>query len=259
MEPLLFRAHYLLHRSQFEIRQGRQPENALFIIEKGCFSCQFSDARAETVRAGDFVFFPRERSFSREILEPIDFHLIYFKRNEADALSAQLPCGITVFADAARQNANLRFFRSLLNRTDDLAIRIKQHALNDVFFQYLLEAEQTRPLYGGKSISPAVLRTMDYLHKHASEAISLDALAKMANVSPSTLNRSFKAGVGVSPVSYLVKLRMRLARQLLTQSDASVSEIAEQCGYANVYYFSRAFKKECGCSPSEYRNSAPLV
>ena len=66
--------------------------------------------------------------------------------------------------------------------------------------------------------------------------------------------RCFKEDLHKTPLEYLTDLRIHTAKKLLTQlTFQSVETVAEQCGYKDIYYFSKAFKKITGMSPREYR------
>ena len=59
--------------------------------------------------------------------------------------------------------------------------------------------------------------------------------------------------MGCSPVRFLRNIRLRLAQQLLISTAEPVKVIAGRCGYEDVFVFSKAFKRDCGLSPSTYR------
>ena len=63
----------------------------------------------------------------------------------------------------------------------------------------------------------------------------------------------------MSPVNYLIELRLNRAKELLKYTPLPVNEIALSVGIANPYYFSRLFKKHTGTSPTEYRKESPSV
>lgn len=79
-----------------------------------------------------------------------------------------------------------------------------------------------------------------------------NALCASTGISYSYFKRLFIAKYGMPPVKYLTHLRLEYAKELLITGRYSVSEIAEQCGYENVYYFSGVFKKNIGVSPKKY-------
>lgn len=259
MEPLLFQDHYFLHRDQFEIISGHQPENALFVIERGYFDCSFFGEPPTRIGPGDFVFFPREHIFVRNVIEPIDFHLIYFSLSKEDPLAKLLPAGLVPCLDHKRRESNIQLIRDSLNRIDDFSCRTMQHILNDVFFQYLRDNSASKVTYAGDSIIANTQQVIDFFEEHYGEAISLQRLAKEFHTSPSSLNRQFKKETYLTPIEYLIKLRIRKARHMLRFTNDTIADIAEQCGYENTAYFSNAFKKNCGCSPTEYRKNISSI
>jgi AraC-like DNA-binding protein len=82
---------------------------------------------------------------------------------------------------------------------------------------------------------------------------TLPKLAAAVFVSPDYLRQLFRQEFGVPPMRYLLTRRIEVARTLLGMSDAPLREIAACCGFDDVFYFSRAFKKVMGLPPSEYR------
>ena len=73
--------------------------------------------------------------------------------------------------------------------------------------------------------------------------------------SPSTLQRSFIAALGMSPKQYILKKRMDKATELLIKNELSVKQIAHTCGFSDEKYFSTAFLRKYGCQPSRFRDS----
>ncbi len=98
-----------------------------------------------------------------------------------------------------------------------------------------------------------VTQATRYLHDHYQESLTLQSLAEQLNYSVRHLAVSFKQQIGVSPIEYLIRIRISHACKLLIETDASLREIAAQVGYPDVYYFSRIFKKQTGLSPARYQ------
>ncbi len=106
--------------------------------------------------------------------------------------------------------------------------------------------------YGGKQ--DVATQIADYLEEHYAERISLDQIAENMYLSPFYISKLFKAEIGKSPIQYLIQIRMEKAKELLEREvDLSVSEVAEQVGYDDMYHFSKLFKKAYGISPSKVR------
>ena len=99
----------------------------------------------------------------------------------------------------------------------------------------------------------AVSGLLEYINQNFDRIISLDDLSHFAHVSKTTLIEIFKEMYGSTPIRYLNNLRMRKAKELLADSDISVSEISEMVGFQSIHYFSRNFKEREGCTPMEYR------
>ena len=91
------------------------------------------------------------------------------------------------------------------------------------------------------------------LAAHASEKISLQALAEEFGFNYTYLSYLFKKTLGRSPSEYVTQCRIDQAKRLLSQSEErSVKEISNAVGYDDPYYFSRVFKAATGLSPPEY-------
>jgi two-component system, sensor histidine kinase ChiS len=84
------------------------------------------------------------------------------------------------------------------------------------------------------------------------EQFSVERLAEHVNMSISQLNRKLKALIDQSPGQLIGSLRLQRAADLLAQKAGTVSEICYKVGFSDNSYFARAFKKQFGCSPSEY-------
>lgn len=82
-----------------------------------------------------------------------------------------------------------------------------------------------------------------YIKNHYMEEISLNDLANVAHLNKNYLVRQFKNRFGISPISYLIKIRMEYAKKLLAESNLTVKAIATECGYNNPSFFNYYFKK----------------
>jgi AraC family L-rhamnose operon regulatory protein RhaS len=92
-----------------------------------------------------------------------------------------------------------------------------------------------------------------YLHSHYDKKFSLDELARIFHTNRTTLTRQFHATTGLPVMAYLGRLRINLAALMLRDTELSVSEITGRLGFTNLTHFGRAFRKQMGYSPREYR------
>ncbi|MCG7405933.1 AraC family transcriptional regulator [Paenibacillus sp. ACRRX] len=94
---------------------------------------------------------------------------------------------------------------------------------------------------------------IQYMQENYSKSITLESLAEVMNCSHGHLSNRFKQTFNCGPIDWLIRLRMERAKELLRGTDAALKEIAQDVGYADVYYFSRVFKKHTGYSPGKWK------
>lgn len=96
-------------------------------------------------------------------------------------------------------------------------------------------------------------RLVSFMENHFQEPMTVPQLAQLSGFSERHFTRLFQATYQISPLQYLLKIRIRHASSLLRLSTLSISEIAYACGFEDSNYFSRQFHKTMGYSPKEYR------
>jgi len=101
--------------------------------------------------------------------------------------------------------------------------------------------------------SNLIQRIIDYIDHHYKEDISRTKLAEMVFLSPDHLARMFKRDTGETLVKYITDKRMAAAKEMLSQSNTPIYQVALQVGYDNYSYFTKAFKQKVGLSPGDYR------
>ena len=110
------------------------------------------------------------------------------------------------------------------------------------------------PAKGG--LAPwAERRCIELMHARLAEGINLEDLAAEVRLSVSHFARMFKQSVGVPPRTYLTRLRVEKACELLETTDLSVLEIALEVGYSSNQVLARVFLKQMRISPSDYRRA----
>lgn len=114
---------------------------------------------------------------------------------------------------------------------------------------------QRIPIDSADKVQAYVEKTKEYLDIWFRKDISLIDCADSVGISPYYLSHIFKERTGWTFVEYLSRLRIEEAKRLCTQTELTVNEIAEQCGYVNITYFCKVFKKIEGMTIREYRKS----
>jgi len=98
-----------------------------------------------------------------------------------------------------------------------------------------------------------IQKMLTYIYEHYAEAVTLEDIAKSANIGKSEAGRCFTMYVGCSPVEALIRHRLQIAHRLLHETNLTLQEISFECGFHSVNYFSRQFRKNFGCAPGNYR------
>ena len=97
-------------------------------------------------------------------------------------------------------------------------------------------------------------KAISYLNSNLHRQPSVSEIARFSNVSETGLKRIFEKFAGISVHRYLLKLKIKAAMELL-QDGENVSNVAERIGFGSQSYFSKAFKRETGVTPSEFKTS----
>lgn len=130
-------------------------------------------------------------------------------------------------------------------------MRINEH-LSALLTQLMIESwHPSRQKSGVKQNS--VTAVENYLRENYKKRIVLEELADEFFINKYYLSRSFKKQYGISLWTYLLQLRITEAKTQLRFTDKAIAQIALDCGFEELNYFSRTFRKIEGISPSEYR------
>ena len=94
---------------------------------------------------------------------------------------------------------------------------------------------------------------LHYIHENLTEKILVNQLCRKAYLSRNNFFKWFKEQFGVTPLEYINQERVKLAKQLLSEKQKSITQVSMQCGFTDVNYFVRIFKKMEGITPGVYQ------
>lgn len=97
------------------------------------------------------------------------------------------------------------------------------------------------------------LAAAHYIERRAEAPLTLDEVAASIGVSAFHLMRIFRRAIGVTPHQYLMRVRLLRAVQMLRDTEQPVTTIAYDAGWSDLSNFTRAFRREIGCSPGRFR------
>lgn len=109
----------------------------------------------------------------------------------------------------------------------------------------------------GTAASPngTLTKALDYINFNYARPVTMDKLCAVSKVSKQYLCLLFKNTLGLRPTEYIAKRRIQAAKELLTGTDKTVEEIAEETGFCSASYFCRLFKRYEGITPMHFKNA----
>ena len=105
-------------------------------------------------------------------------------------------------------------------------------------------------------IHPSVHRVQDWLTAHPDRRPSLEALARVACMSPRNLNRAFREATGLTPKVFANKLKLQVAKDFFTDPSQTVATVAARCGFGDPRQLRRLWRRNFGVSVSEWRRAS---
>lgn len=109
----------------------------------------------------------------------------------------------------------------------------------------------------GSDVMNDIERAVHYFNENYSKNITIEQYASEHHMSNNWFIHCFKNIMKVTPMQYILSLRISAAKNYLDTTDKNINEIAYAIGYDNPLYFSRLFRKHTGLSPSEYKKHTP--
>jgi AraC-like DNA-binding protein len=134
----------------------------------------------------------------------------------------------------------------LMSILHDLSISRNMRILSDASFN---NTEQYT--YNSRRIE----KTLEYMNQNFDKPITLNEVARLANMSDAAFSRFFKQRTGNTFIDSLTEIRLGHASRMLIDTTQSIAEVAYHCGFNNISNFNRIFKKKKNCTPKDFRES----
>ncbi|MDN4078871.1 AraC family transcriptional regulator [Paenibacillus polymyxa] len=126
----------------------------------------------------------------------------------------------------------------------------KRLLLERLLFIYIYE---THMVQDNHNSSVSIEQSLSYIHEHYMLKLTLPLLADRAGMSEGHYTVLFKKATGMTMTQYLRHLRIQKAKQMFQQTRLPAKEVAQRVGFTDYFHFSRIFKKEVGCSPTQFQ------
>lgn len=221
--------------------------NSLILRISGCIRYAFAD-RVFEIYPGQIIFLPSGSDYSYEVLSDTDSEYVSI-RFDADLTDAT-PSAYTIdgFHDAD-ELANTLADQWKFGGTAG------NYKCYSFFYSLLAHLEKLENLtYMNKKQLNIIAPAISYIKNHIYDSdLKIKALHKLCGVSGTYFRKIFHANYAVSPQKYILSKRLSHAKAIIDSGDFyNISEISAAVGYTDPLYFSRAFKKKYGVSPSQY-------
>lgn len=229
-----------------------RPSHALVYFPEG--HCDYTyDDKTYTVQAGSLLFLPKGKAYTINRFTPTQCIYIDFQT-----------CEDLDLAPFVKNYPNTPQFRDMFTALLS-AYRQKRHGYESEMMSLLYKLISMIQIADQVSYFPGVkyqkiAAAVDYIHLHYCEGqIRVTKLAELSGVSTRYFNELFSVFFGVSPKEYIIRMQLETAKSLLLSTERPIGEIAEMCGFGDVYYFSKVFRKELAETPSTFRKANKLL
>ena len=130
-----------------------------------------------------------------------------------------------------------------------------RYALSQMMF--LLKShshpQQKRPSEKAIRDGERIKAMLQFIQENLSSELTIAQIAGSVTISESECLRCFRNMIGTTPIQYVKQLRIQRAEELLLETELKIADIGEQCGFQEMSYFAKTFRRMRGCTPSEYR------
>lgn len=228
----------IITREKFIVEDGFHPLDALLILISGSYRCTINGASFDA-QVYEPVIFPQNVPFKRKTIGPIKCIYIQF-----DVLPQYAKENLIYSQQDKVRLANTAFYleQAIIAK---FSLDIIEHFVNDI----LILGNKNYPM----DFDSVLRNCRIYLEENYAQNISLDFLAEKFCITKQGLIYKFKKVYHKTPIALLNEIRIDNSKMLLINTEYSIGEISEMCGFSNMYYFSNSFKKSVGISPQKFR------
>lgn len=231
----------------------------IILVVNGTVDFCVNDKRFKA-RAGDIAIFSRYENHT--VLESSDKYERFVLHIDSDvvnrkspvySLLTDRPVGFCNIIDVSPyRNLIIDIFKRILlehNSEARLADEMEQLAVK----QLLIAIYRCTSVDFDSAYDDVVISIKREFENQYNKKYTLNALARKYSISVSSLSHRFQSATGVSVMEYLQSCRIAHAKQMLVETDTSIGEIVEKCGFSDNSNFSRTFKILNGLSPTDFR------
>ena len=227
--------------------------HAFILRISGCVRYSFENKSIDLC-AGNILFVPQGVNYSYKAMtsDPCEYIALRFEAKLSDAFPFRYPFEKFQLSDEYINN---------LSELWKFGGQSEHYRCYSIFYELLAYLENLEKLtYIDKKKSNIILPAIVYMKKYIYDSnLKIETLIKLCGISGVYFNKIFRTSYGMSPQKYISAKRLAHAKTVIDSGDFdTISEVALSVGFSDPLYFSRAFKKKYGISPSEYAKGEML-
>ncbi len=203
-----------------------------------------------TVKEGDFYFLNKLRYhiYYADPDNPYEKIFVVLKGSFVDFLVSSYHLNDSVYIKKCNLNGLMMHIITLLDREGKLNYDGLARSVLELFQQAFPSPYQSKQ---NTNYLPEMIK--NYIDSHITEKITLDDISNNLYISKSHIERAFKQEYNQTPIAYCLNQKITQVASMLVTTNYSLSQIAQQLGFSDVKYMSKAFKKSTGKTPTEYK------
>ena len=226
---------------------GRHSHAFVYILSGSC-TYNFADIHETTVNKGDILYLAHNSAYTMQV-HTKNYRFIFCDFELDDNIVRESK----KYTPQDSSDAENRFIK-LVNSYNMFSKTSFSKCMSLIYDIYGLILSTAEKCYLNHSVESRIFKAKEYIDTHFSDkTISISALAKQAGMSEVYFRKLFGQKYNLSPVQYLISVRIKKAKQLLCYDFLNLNECALQCGFLTAQYFCRVFKKATDMTPNEYR------
>ena len=223
----------------------QSADGTLILMESGCLCVKDADT---TLRIDPYegVYLTKNTTYFLEFLCPSTYFVFRFKADYP-----LFPETRITFQDVERVRSTVALLDTLEKNLITSSFAYSKALFAGLVTQYAIE--HACKVSAKAFQDPVISGAISYLQNHIRNDWKIEDISAIYNLSPAQFSKRFQSVTQMTPAKYMSYLRIQKAKELLSDSNLRIKEIASECGFANEYYFSNFFKKHTGLSPANFR------